>query len=217
MCDDCRSLGIIYLDFQKAFDKVPHMQLFTKLKAHGVTSNIHKCIEEWLSERKQRVEINGISSSWHGVTSGVPHGSVLGPVLFLFYTNDLDDGLTCKVSKFADDTKIARKVISTPDNELLQRDLDKLSNWVRDWQSKFIVENCNVMHTGINNDNVKYLMKGVELPVTNTLTDFGVTISDYFKSNSVQRLSKPLVNLLDSLVVHLNINRKKLFLHCVTH
>ncbi len=77
--------------------------------------------------------INGISSGWRAVKSGVPQGSVLGPVLFLVYVNDLDDGLTCKVSKFADDTKIASEVISTLNKEFLQRDLDKLIKWARDW------------------------------------------------------------------------------------
>ncbi len=119
----------------------------TKLKAHGVTGNIHKWTEDWLSERKQRVVINGISSGWRGVKSGVPQGSVLGPVLFLIYVNDLDDGLSCKVSKFADDTKIASKVISTLDKEFLQRDHDKLSNWARDWQMKLnITEKCCHAH-----------------------------------------------------------------------
>ncbi len=88
---------------------------------------------------------------------------------------------TCKVSKFADDTKIASKVISTLDKEFLQRDLDKLSNWARDGQMKFNVEKCKVMHIGINNDNAKYLMNGVELSVTNTETDLGVMISDDMK------------------------------------
>ncbi len=138
--DDCRYVDIIYLDFQKAFDKVHHMRLLTKLKAHGVTGNIHKLIDDWLPERKQRVVINGISSGWCGVKSGVSKGSVLGPVLFLIYVNDLDDGLTCKISKFADDMKITCKVITTLDKELLQRDLEKLSNWAHDWQMKFNVE-----------------------------------------------------------------------------
>ncbi len=123
MYDDCRSVDIIYLDFQRALDKVPHIRLLTKLKAHGVTGNIHKWIEDWLSERKQRVVINEISSGCRGVKSGVPQGSVLGPVLFLDYANDLDDGLTCKVSKFADDTKIASKVISTLDKKKSFKDL----------------------------------------------------------------------------------------------
>ncbi len=70
--DDCRSVDIIYFDFQKTIDKVPHMRLLIKLKAHGVTGSIHKWIEDWLSERKQRVVTNGISSGWRGVKSGVP-------------------------------------------------------------------------------------------------------------------------------------------------
>ncbi len=179
--DDYRSADIIYLDFQKALNKVPHMRLLTKLKAHGVTGHIHKRVEDWLSERKQRVVINGISSGWRGLKSDVPTGSFLGPVLFLINDNDLDDDLTCKVSKFADDTKIASKVISTLDKEFLQRDFDKSSNRARDWQMKFNVEECKVMHIGINNDNVKYLMNGVELSVTNTETDLGVMISDNLK------------------------------------
>ncbi len=126
--DDCRSVDIIHFDFQEAFDKIPHMRLLTKLKAHDVTGNIPKWIEDWLSERKQGVVINGISSGWRGVKSCVPQGSVLGPVLFLIYVNDLDDGLTCKLSKFADDSKIASKVITTLGKELLQRDSGKLSN-----------------------------------------------------------------------------------------
>ncbi len=88
--------------------------------------------------------INGISPGRLGVKSGVPQGPVLGPVLFLIYVIDLDDGCTCKISKFADDTNIASKVITMLDKELLQRDLDKLSNWARDWQMKFNVDKCRV-------------------------------------------------------------------------
>ncbi len=86
----------------------------------------------------------------------------------MIYVNDLDDALSCKISEFADDTKISSKDIRTLDKELLQRDVDKLSNWARDWQMKYNVEKCRVMHIGINNDNVEYLMNGVELSVTNT-------------------------------------------------
>ncbi len=89
------------------------------------------------------------SSGWRGVKSGVPQGSVLGPVLLLIYVNDLDDGLTSKVSKFADDTKVANKVLSTLDKEFLQRDLDKLSSWARDWQMKFNVEKCSHACTSV--------------------------------------------------------------------
>ncbi len=84
----------------------------------------------------------------------------------MIYVKDLDDGLTCKIAKFADDTKIASKVITTLDKELLQRDLDKLSKLAHDWQMKFNLEKCRVLHIGINNDKVEYFMNGVEVSVT---------------------------------------------------
>ncbi len=173
------------------------MRLLIKLKAHDVTGKIHMWIEDWLSERKQSVVINGISSSWRGVKSGGTQGSVLGPVLLLINVKDLDGVLTCKASQFANDKKkIASKVISTLDKEFFQRYLDKLSNWARDWQVKFNVEKCKVMHIGINNDNMKYLKNRVELLVTNTETDLGVMISNDFKrSNQCSKVVKAANNV----------------------
>ena len=80
--DNTIAVDIIYLDFQKAFDKVPHKRLLSKVKAHGITENLSKWIEDWLSERKQRVVINGKTSEWVNVNNGDPQGSVLGPILF---------------------------------------------------------------------------------------------------------------------------------------
>ena len=93
------------MDFQKAFDKVPHQRLILKLKAHGVGNSIFNWIEQWLTDRRQRVVVDGEVSSWKSVLSGVPQGSVLGPILFLVYINDLEEGVTGKILKFADDTK----------------------------------------------------------------------------------------------------------------
>jgi len=82
-------VDVIYLDFQKAFDKVPHCRLISKLKAHGITGNILRWIEHWLNGRKQRVVINGYLSEWINILSGVPQGSVLCPLLFVIYINTI--------------------------------------------------------------------------------------------------------------------------------
>ena len=103
-------VGVIYLDFQKAFDKVPHKRLILKLKSHGMGNNIINWIEQWLTDRKQRVVVDGEVSSWKSVLSGVPQGSVLGHILFLVYINDLEEGVTGNILNFEDDTKLFRKL-----------------------------------------------------------------------------------------------------------
>ena len=103
-------VDIIYLDFQKAFDKVPHQRLLLKLKSHGMGEGIIRWIEKWLTDRRQRVVVEGEASNWKPVQSGVPQGSVLGPLLFLIYINDLDEDITSIVLKFVDDTKLFRKI-----------------------------------------------------------------------------------------------------------
>ena len=119
-------MDVVYLDFQKAFDKVPHQRLLLKLKAHGIGNDVINWIEKWLTHRKQRVIVDGEISNWKSVLSGVPQGSVLGPILFLIYINDLEDDISSKVLKFADDTKVFRKVTNDTYKQSLQNDLDKL-------------------------------------------------------------------------------------------
>ena len=99
--DEGSPVNIIYLDLKKAFDKVPHQRLLLKLKAHGIGNGMINWIEKWLIDRRQRVVVDGEVSNWKSVLSGVPQGSVLGPILFLIYINDLDDDITSKVLKFA--------------------------------------------------------------------------------------------------------------------
>ena len=100
---DGSPLDIIYLDFQKAFDKVPYERLLFKLKANGIRDGIIDWLEQWLTDRRHRVVVDGEVSNWKSVFNGVPQGSVLGPLLFLIYINDLDDNITSNVLKFVDD------------------------------------------------------------------------------------------------------------------
>ena len=115
--DDGSPLDVIYLDFQKAFDKVPHERLILKLKSHGMGNSIINWIEQWLTDRVQRVVVGGDVSSWKSVLSGVPQGSVIGPILLLVHINDLEEWVTGKILKFEDDTKLFRKTKEIGDKQ----------------------------------------------------------------------------------------------------
>ena len=179
--DITRSLDIVYLDFQKAFDKVPHNKLMFKVKQLGIDGNILKWIENWLSNRKQRVVINGTASDWAPVTSGVPQGSVLGPVLFIIYINDIDVGLNNLISKFADDTKIGNSIITDHDRISLQEDLNKISEWSQRWEMPFNVNKCHILQIGTRNHKFNYEMNGVKLESVQCIKDLGVSIASSLK------------------------------------
>ena len=94
MLDSDAPIDVIYLDFKKAFDTVPHQRLLRKLKVYDVTGKFLEWIRDFLSGRRQRVIVNGKLSSWEDILSGIPQGSVLGPILFVIFINDLPDVVT---------------------------------------------------------------------------------------------------------------------------
>ena len=181
MYEEGRAVDIIYLDFQKAFDKVPHRKLLNKVESHGISGHIHRWISDWLCDRKQRVVLNEKFSDWRNVSSGVPQGSVLGPILFLIYINDLDEDVKCKISKFADDTKIANRVISLSQQQELQNDLNTLGEWAVNSQMFFNVDKCKVLHIGNRNVQANYTMNGKHLAKVEQEKDLGVVISSDLK------------------------------------
>ena len=112
-------------------------------------NSIINWIEQWLKDRRQRVVVDGEVSSWKPVLSGVPQGSVLGPILFLIYINDLEEGVTGNILKFADDTKLFRKVKEIGDKQKLQDDIDKLVKWSENGRCYSILGNVNVYTQGL--------------------------------------------------------------------
>ena len=127
--EDGNPVDAIYLDFQKAFDSVPHKRLIRKLAAYGVTGKILRWIETFLTNRKQRVCVEGSLSNWEDVLSGIPQGSVLGPTLFVVFINDMPDEITSLSKMFADDAQVFRQIETSADIATLQNDLDHLTDW----------------------------------------------------------------------------------------
>ena len=144
--DEGEPVDIIYLDFQKAFDKVPHERLILKLKALGIGGTVLDWIREWLRGRKQKIVINGEYSEWADVTSGVPQGSVLGPVLFIIFINDIDENILNNIFKFADDTTLEGRVKTVQERESLHKDLKRLIEWSDKWKMKFNGEMPGITH-----------------------------------------------------------------------
>ena len=181
--DAGEAVDVVYLDFAKAFDKVPTQRLLKKVKAHGIGGQLYQWIKSWLTDRRQRVVLNGQASGWAAVLSGVPQGSVLGPLLFLIFINDLD-GAAPGVDillKFADDTKVGQIVRNEEDCARLQAALDGMVDWTVRWGMQFNVQKCKVMHVGRSNAEHKYSMGGAELSKTEEERDLGVIVSNKLK------------------------------------
>lgn len=176
--DGGKQIDAILLDFSKAFDKVSHKKLIAKLDFYGVRGNILMWIADFLRNRSQTVVLHGIKSDPVNVSSGVPQGTVLGPLLFLVYINDLPDGLSATPRLFADDCLLYRIIESTNDAQSLQHDLDILQEWERKWSMEFNSDKCEVLRITKKRSGIvyPYRIHGNPLRVVSSAKYLGVRI-----------------------------------------
>jgi ribonuclease P/MRP protein subunit RPP40 len=181
-------IDMAILDFSKAFDTVPHERLLSKCHSAGIRGNTLSWIRSFLTDRRQRVLVSGSGSSWRPVTSGVPQGTVLGPLLFLLYINDITDDLTDGTTArlFADDCIIYRTIFQEQDRTILQRDLTQLHTWSQKWQMHFNPKKCTTMHisTRGNSPPYKYHLAGEQLETVREHKYLGITIADNLNWNA---------------------------------
>ncbi len=178
--DNGNKTDCIYTDFKKAFDKVPHKRLLKKVRAYGIEENICKWIEDFLKDRSQRVTVNGTRSEWEKVKSGVPQGTVLGPILFIIYINDLPEILESLLFLFADDSKIWREIKEEEDKHILQSDLMKMKEWSIKWMLEFHPDKLKHLHISSSWDEEEFVYYVGDDPAKKVgkEKDLGVTV-DY--------------------------------------
>ena len=133
------------LDFEKTFDSPPHELLKCKLHGYGISGKTLVWIDSFLCSRQQRVVVSGAESKWAPILSGVPQGTVLGPLLFSLHINDIMVGIESEIRLFADDCVCYRHIDSTEDTSKLQKDIDQLGKWDRKWGMRFQPVKCNIM------------------------------------------------------------------------
>ena len=165
----------IYLDFAKAFDRVSHQRLLTKLYNIGIRGNLMNWIKDFLKGREQRVVVNNEFSDWASVVSGIPQGSVLGPSLFTIFINDIPNDITSNVFFFIDDTKLYN---SAHINNLIQEDLNHLLQWSNKWLLPFNIEKCKVLHYGKVNPKNDYMMNDISVLSDSSIKDLDITFQD---------------------------------------
>ena len=184
--DSGHGIDVIYLDYRKAFDSVPHCRLAQRLAGYGLDGKILTWLTDFLSDRLQRVALNGEVSEWLEVTSGVPQGSVLGPLLFVLYINDIAEAIQCDLEVFADDTKLYSIIETIEDILRLQQDLNSAQEWSTLSLLSLNIDKCKVMHIGntlASNYYVSDSASLTNLSVVENEKDLGVWVTNKLDSS----------------------------------
>nr|CAH8840869.1 unnamed protein product [Trichobilharzia regenti] len=176
-------LDVVFIDLSKAFDKVSHLGLLSKLKGFGLDQCLCEWFRDYLMDRRQKVRVNGVLSGWKAVSSGVPQGTVLGPLLFLLYVNELPGILSSSSLLFADDIKVWKTVNNNEDRLALQNDLDKLAEWSSLWSLEMNARKSAVMHLG-QKSYTSYSLGDAELPDVKEQKDLGIIVSNDLKTTA---------------------------------
>ena len=185
--DKGNTVHALVLDFAKAFDKVPHKLLMQKIsRLPDISSNILMWIHDFLLNRKQKVMIKGMLSEELPVTSGVPLGSVLGPILFLIYINDLPKVVNCSTSLFADDTLLYQPVNNDEEKKLFQTNIYSLQNWAQTWCMSFNIDKCSVLvfNPTQSSPQAEYKLNDTALAVVQETKYLGVVLQSNLKFNN---------------------------------
>ena len=177
---DKQQIDAILLDFSKAFDRVPHERLLLKLHYYGIRGQLLSWIKDFLHDRTQQVALEGVKSNTTSVSSGVPQGTVLGPLLFLVFINDLPECVSSSIRLYADDALLYRSVKTQDDIEILHSDLTKVQEWEQRWLMSFNADKCEVLRISNKRKNIiaehPYSIHGTALRVVDEAKYLGVTI-----------------------------------------
>ena len=169
-------VDLLYFDFAKAFDRVPHYKLISKLEILGIEGKLLNIINNFLSDRTLKIFAEGSFSTYKEILSGIPQGSVLGPLLFLIYVNDLSDYVKSPIKLFADDLKL---IGNAENRSIIDEDLKGLELYKSIWLLDFKHEKCKVLHTNVNNNQCnEYYIDGEDLKACDQEKDLGVLTSD---------------------------------------
>ena len=163
--DNKAQVDMAILDFSNTFDKVAHTRLKLKLDFYRIRGNLFRWLESFLTNRTQQIVVGGSYSSYSAVTSGVPQGSVLGPILFLLYINDITTNIHSQLCLFADDCLVYRLINSPADHQILQSDLDTLITWTRRWQMEFNVPKCKILQVSTHHTKSLFTYEMSSIPL----------------------------------------------------